>query len=46
MGKGNKDSGVKLPKLRIAYNVAMKCFKFDIFACNRDFLPDLSVALA
>ena len=45
VGKGNKDAGAKLPKLRIAYNVAVKCFKFDIFACNRDFLPKLSVEL-
>jgi len=28
----NKDAGAKLLKLRIAYNMAVKCFKFDIFA--------------
>lgn len=45
VGKENKVAGAKLPKLRIAYNMTMKWFKFDIFACSRDFLSELSVEL-
>lgn len=45
VGRGNKDAGAKLPMLRMAYNMSVKCFEFDIFACNRDFLLKLSVEL-
>lgn len=45
VGKGNKVAGAKIPKLKIVYNMAMKCFTFSVFACNRDFLPEFSVEL-
>lgn len=43
--KENKVAGAKLLKLRIAYNMTMKWFKFNIFVCSRDFLSELSAEL-